>query len=355
MPRIGYETENNRTVVRFDISDIMTEFPGGYAALILHRPSDNAKIVSTSTVMDGTDLVWTVRDCEIQKKGYLRAQIIYTVDNVVAKTKIYRFTVSESLMNTSESPNGWEDWVNELLSAAYQVQTEISEAEEIMNDAVEQAQQAAVDAESVVIIQDEQPEIEANKVWIDSDSVQDTLVPTMDEFNEVKGSVNALKGGTSGQLLKKKSDSDFDVEWSDIGTPSYEQVESAVEDWLDDHPEATTTVEDGAITKVKLTPDLKSEIETNTTDVEELNHDILLKVPYPTPPKSKYGNIGQVLQTRGDGSTEWVDPLALIEDGAITEDKLSPEVKGEIEYLQEAVERLNERVSALEAELISHG
>ena len=31
-----------------------------------------------------------------------------------------------------------------------------------------------------------------------------------------------------------------------------ESVESAVSDWLDDHPEATTTVEDGSITEEKL-------------------------------------------------------------------------------------------------------
>ena len=34
--------------------------------------------------------------------------------------------------------------------------------------------------------------------------------------------------------------------------PTSEQVATAVTDWLDDHPEATTTVEDGAITNAKL-------------------------------------------------------------------------------------------------------
>ncbi len=34
--------------------------------------------------------------------------------------------------------------------------------------------------------------------------------------------------------------------------PTDDQVEAAVSDWLDAHPEATTTVEDGAVTQVKL-------------------------------------------------------------------------------------------------------
>ena len=44
-------------------------------------------------------------------------------------------------------------------------------------------------------------------------------------------------------------------------------IKASVEDWLDDHPEATTTVEDGSITKAKLHDDLADEIEQNTADV----------------------------------------------------------------------------------------
>lgn len=35
-----------------------------------------------------------------------------------------------------------------------------------------------------------------------------------------------------------------------------ETIESSVDSWLDDHPEATTTVEDGSITAAKLNDDL---------------------------------------------------------------------------------------------------
>ena len=49
---------------------------------------------------------------------------------------------------------------------------------------------------------------------------------------------------------------DNDVYWAlsgnVVGTPTDAQVESAVSDWLDNHPEATTTVEDGSITNAKI-------------------------------------------------------------------------------------------------------
>ena len=44
-------------------------------------------------------------------------------------------------------------------------------------------------------------------------------------------------------------------------------IEGAVNDWLDDHPEATTTVQDGSITKAKLDSDLQGTVD----DVGKLN------------------------------------------------------------------------------------
>lgn len=46
-----------------------------------------------------------------------------------------------------------------------------------------------------------------------------------------------------------------------IGSPSEAQIESAVDNYLDAHPEATTTVQDGSITKAKLNAELSGEID----------------------------------------------------------------------------------------------
>ena len=56
------------------------------------------------------------------------------------------------------------------------------------------------------------------------------------------------------------------------GKPTDAQVTSAVDAWLDDHPEATTTVEDGSITKAKLDSNLAGAID----DVSELKTAITL-------------------------------------------------------------------------------
>ena len=48
-------------------------------------------------------------------------------------------------------------------------------------------------------------------------------------------------------------------------------IEQAVTDWLDDHPEATTTVEDGSITEEKLAQDVLAEL----AEIEELKEAIV--------------------------------------------------------------------------------
>ena len=60
----------------------------------------------------------------------------------------------------------------------------------------------------------------------------------------------------------------------EVGNPSQEQIAEAVDAWLDDHPEATTTVEDGSITVAKLASDVTGlfnniDAEINGGEVEK--------------------------------------------------------------------------------------
>lgn len=61
---------------------------------------------------------------------------------------------------------------------------------------------------------------------------------------------NRPTNGTSGQSLRTKGDGT--TEWADVGLPTDAQTAQAVSDWLDAHPEATTTVQDESITNAKI-------------------------------------------------------------------------------------------------------
>lgn len=58
------------------------------------------------------------------------------------------------------------------------------------------------------------------------------------------------KYGTLGQVLTTLADGT--TKWEDPVVPSDAQAEAVITEWLNDHPEATTTVQDGAITWSKL-------------------------------------------------------------------------------------------------------
>ena len=72
--------------------------------------------------------------------------------------------------------------------------------------------------------------------------------------------------GTDGQVLQ--SCGDGTTRWANAVQPSDEQIAEAISDWLEDHPEAVTTVEDGSITLAKLAVDVLGELAGIVRGVE---------------------------------------------------------------------------------------
>ena len=153
-------------------------------------------------------------------------------------------------------------------------------------------------------------------------------VITAEEKKQVCKNTGAVLGpgnnGTNGQLLKTNGDGT--TEWVTQGTPTDAQVGTAVSSWLDAHPEATTTVQDGSISRQKLNNDLKAktdavpglqagivDINTNIADLPTMRAEIsnikIRKVNQPLDENNQPtdGVRGQSLRTNGNGTTEWAD------------------------------------------------
>lgn len=83
------------------------------------------------------------------------------------------------------------------------------------------------------------------------------------DIGELKGDLVDLGTGkidkpTTANNNKIPRANNGEVEWVEVGQPTDEQTETAVTNWLDDHPEATTTVQDGSLTENKFTEDLRN-------------------------------------------------------------------------------------------------
>ena len=78
-----------------------------------------------------------------------------------------------------------------------------------------------------------------------------------------------------------------------------EEIEQAVSDWLDDHPEATTTVQDGSITKAKLNNELQDAVD----EISSLSTEINSKADEPTGTKVA----GKVYGLDSNLNPAWVD------------------------------------------------
>lgn len=92
------------------------------------------------------------------------------------------------------------------------------------------------------------------------------LKPLKDEINSLNNKQpyklntpldgdNQPTSGTAGQMLRTNGDGS--TAWVDEGLPTDAQTEAAVTEWLNNHPEATTTVQDGSLTEAKFSAALK--------------------------------------------------------------------------------------------------
>ena len=101
----------------------------------------------------------------------------------------------------------------------------------------------------------------------------DDSVDTLTESDAAKLNKPATDG-TAGQVLQTNGDGT--TAWIDRALPTDEQTAEAVSDWLDAHPEATTTVQDGSITYAKLNQSLKDVLFLTFSDDGEGNVTISL-------------------------------------------------------------------------------
>lgn len=68
-----------------------------------------------------------------------------------------------------------------------------------------------------------------------------------------------------------------EVEWVEVGQPTDEQTNSAVSSWLNEHPEATTTVQDGSLDEKKIQASFRKKIKRTYRTFQDVLNDNFLE------------------------------------------------------------------------------
>lgn len=132
----------------------------------------------------------------------------------------------------------------------------ISGGETIAIDTSLSVEGAAAEAKAtgkMIVAQTTQPTDVTNRVWFPDAAATETDVPTYDEFQDLKSAIGDL------DELTTEDKTDIVSAINEVDSLFESGIDIAVADWLDNHPEATTTVQDGSLTKSKFTNTLKLE------------------------------------------------------------------------------------------------
>lgn len=110
---VGRQGENEVTQVVFDFSALKTEFGTGTLSLSVKRPKEYVPYAQTMTV-SGTNATWLVNETDTGNFGCGEIQLTYTVNDKVAKTVIYKYTVYRSIGVDGEYPIPGQTWQEEI-------------------------------------------------------------------------------------------------------------------------------------------------------------------------------------------------------------------------------------------------
>lgn len=311
---LGYVGENEHRTFNFDCKKMFGEYPSASVSLTVQPPAGDCY---PATVERNGDLVsWTVSDSDLIEEGCGEIQLTFMVGEVVAKTCIGRTKVERSLGATGDIPTPIENWIEqaeEVISeaeAATAAAEGAAEHQPIIDDngywavwdadaeeyvateykaqgtdghdgvgivSIEKTGTSGLvdtytitftsgnpvtytvtngrDADPTEIIDDNAGSGDTDKVW-SADKSHELLTQINSKADEPTGTKSA--GKVYGL------DSNLNPAWVDGGGGSVDPavIAQAVDDWLDDHPEAVTTVQDGAVTFAKLNDALQAYLTT---------------------------------------------------------------------------------------------
>ena len=252
---IGFVGENEARQIRFDVSEIISEWPTASIAVLHKRPGDSSAYPVASQYVNvvGEYLYWSIQSGDVESDGKGECQLVATKGSTIVKTVHYRTRIGKSLDDSATPPDPWTSYVQEVIDAAETVKDALTKNPRISDNETwevwDETQEEWVDTQVPVHGdkgdpgdpglpgQDGAPGVDGVSPTVSiSDIVGGHTVTITDkngdhDFNVMNGETGegVPSGGTTGQVLAKKSSTDYDAEWvnpSSGGTSDYADLDN---------------------------------------------------------------------------------------------------------------------------------
>ena len=144
---IGRRTTHDTLQVVFDLSYLAETYGSGAAVLVVKRSQDETAYPATIT-QEGNTLTWTITEVDTYYVGAGECELMWYVNNGLAKTIIYPVVVMRDILQTTEEPpDAYENWVESLTALGAETQQHALDAAQSATEA-ETAQGKAEDAQA---------------------------------------------------------------------------------------------------------------------------------------------------------------------------------------------------------------
>lgn len=139
---IGRRGTYNTQEVTFDLSYLVENYGNGTAVLMLKRSQDISAYPAVASQADNV-LTWTVSDADTYYVGNGEAQLMWYVNDGLAKTIIYPMVVMRDIIGTTEDPpSGYENWIEHLVDLGEETLENAQAAEQSATNAANSAVEA---------------------------------------------------------------------------------------------------------------------------------------------------------------------------------------------------------------------
>lgn len=248
---LGHSGENGAVRVAFDLTSFQKAFPGGQPLLLVRRYADTTAYPAPLTVEEQT-AYWTVGAADTARAGYGQCELQwYLEDGTLAKSDLFDFLVLGTLKTDAAPPDApsrrWFEAIRRQLGDLSKLTTQ---AKENLVAAINEAAKTGSGSAGSAALRVSEGYIQ----FRNGDEWENLIAKS--ELEGTKG-----EPGEDGETPTIGQNGNWYIGPEDTGKPSRgapgaaasdAQVSSAVSSWLTEHPEATTTVQDGSVSVEKL-------------------------------------------------------------------------------------------------------